>query len=124
MILSSAGNGIMAFMIPLLVSTLVDIEISRSRKILQIFAAVLLVFLGGADDLFPGSILPTLDILALAALMSTGLPSLPGISSASATRAPVPGPAHCRLRVGDACPDVVQLIVRSFRLSPVLREFG
>jgi DNA-binding CsgD family transcriptional regulator len=73
MVFSAAANGIIGFMIPVLVFTLVDLEISSLRMGLQIGATVLLVILGAADDIFPGTVLPVLDVLALIGIQLYGI---------------------------------------------------
>jgi DNA-binding CsgD family transcriptional regulator len=73
MVLSAAANGIIGYMVPVLVFALVDLEISPLRMGLQIAATAVLVALGALDDLFPGIFLRDLDILAIAVLQLYGL---------------------------------------------------
>jgi DNA-binding CsgD family transcriptional regulator len=71
--LSAAANGIIAFMTPVLVFGLVDLKVSRLRMGLQIAATVVLVGLGAADDLFPHTVLPVMDAVALAGVQLYGI---------------------------------------------------
>jgi DNA-binding CsgD family transcriptional regulator len=73
MVFSAAANGIIAFMIPVLVFSLVDLEVSPLRMGLQIAATALLVVLGATDDIFPKTILPVLDVLALIGIQLYGI---------------------------------------------------
>lgn len=73
MVLSATGNGIIGYMIPVLVFNLVDLKISSFRMFVQISATVILVVLGAMDDIFPDTVFPALDALALAGFQVYGI---------------------------------------------------
>jgi DNA-binding CsgD family transcriptional regulator len=73
MIVSAAGNGLMGYMIPVIVFRIVNREISQSRFAVHVVVILVLVALGALDDVFPGSFLPALNALAVAGILVYGM---------------------------------------------------
>ncbi len=126
MILSAAGNGFMACMIPVIVFSMVNREISRSRFVVHVALTALLVALGALDDLFPGSLVPAMNAVGVAGIQVYGMALLlldfkriesPRIRSFMRT-----GLAFNSVMIMLA---MAQLFVRSLPLAPpVMRDYG
>ncbi len=72
-ILSSVGNGLTAYMIPVIAFRIVNREISHSRLTVHIVMILALVALGTLDDLFPRSFLPVLNDAGIAGILVYGM---------------------------------------------------
>jgi DNA-binding CsgD family transcriptional regulator len=126
LVLSATANGILGYMIPVLVFAVVDLEISRLRMWLHIAATVLLVALGAADDVFPDSMLAALNVVAITLLLLYGFwvlirnfKRLESSQLKSLVRSAVAYVSVMLILV------IAQLVVRSLPGSPsVLREYG
>ena len=125
MVLSATGNGIIGYMIPVLVFNLVDLEISSFRMFVQISATVILVVLGAMDDIFPSTVFPALDALALAGFQVYGILVLMRHVKRIENARVRPGPLQRRVCIRHACPDSRRAGRPVFPgLAPLLREYG
>jgi DNA-binding CsgD family transcriptional regulator len=73
MILSSAANGLMAYLIPIIAFRIVNREISQSRLAVHIVVTLVLVSLGVLDDLLPGALFPALNNVCVAGVLVYGM---------------------------------------------------
>lgn len=73
MILSAVGNGLMGYMIPVIVFRIVNREISRPRFAVHLIGTLALVAFGFFDDLFPASLLPAVNVVALDCIQVYGM---------------------------------------------------
>lgn len=73
LILSSVGNGLMAYLIPVIVFRIVNREISQSRRAVHLVALLALVALGALDDLFPRTVLPALNDAGVVGILVYGM---------------------------------------------------
>jgi DNA-binding CsgD family transcriptional regulator len=73
MILSSAANGLMAYLTPIIAFRIVNREISQSRLAVHIVVTLVLVSLGVLDDLLPGALFPALNNVCVAGVLVYGM---------------------------------------------------
>ena len=126
MILSATGNGLMAYMIPVIAFRIVNREISQSRFAVNIVVTLALVALGTLDDLFPGSLFPALNTVGVVGILVYGMTLLflgfgriesPGVRSFVRT-----GLAFNSVMIVLA---MAQLLVRALPAAlPILRNYG
>jgi DNA-binding CsgD family transcriptional regulator len=65
MVLTAAGNGLLGYMLPVIVFRIVNREVTRPRFAVHVIGAAVLVAIGVLDDLFPAPVLPVVNSLAL-----------------------------------------------------------
>jgi DNA-binding CsgD family transcriptional regulator len=126
MIFSAAGNGLMAYMIPVIAFSITNREISQSRFAVHVFATLALVVLGAFDSLLPDSFIHPLNSAAIAVIQVYGMSIL--FRDFSRIENPV---VRSFVRTGLIfnCVMIVlalaQYFVRSLRVDPpILRDYG
>ena len=73
MVLSSVGNGLMTYLIPVIAFRIVRREISTSLFAAHIVMILVLVALGALDDLLPRTFVPTLNDISVAGIQVYGM---------------------------------------------------
>jgi DNA-binding CsgD family transcriptional regulator len=126
MVLSSGGNGLMGYMIPVIAFRIVSREISQSRLRIHIVITLALSVLGVLDNLLPGSVFTPLSAVAVAAIQVYGMAVI--LLGFARIENPVvrsfmrAGLVFNSAMIGLA---LAQLIVRSLPIVPtILRDYG
>jgi DNA-binding CsgD family transcriptional regulator len=73
MVLSGVANGLVAYAIPVLASQLINWRMPRAGMIVHGVVIALLVAVGFLDDLFPATLLPAANLVALTCLQVYGM---------------------------------------------------
>ena len=126
MSLSAAGNGLMGYMIPVIVFRIVNQDISLTRFRVHIIATAALVTFGVLDDLLPGAFFPAINAVALAGVQVYGMTIL-YLNFKSIENSGIRSFVRAGLIFNSVLIllSLAQLCVRSLPFAPsILREYG